>query len=59
MAESELLDPLEILARLRFVSIDLTQPGDYAAVADVLAPSAVDIRVFYLACAPALFGPVT
>ncbi|MEE6169351.1 MULTISPECIES: glucose-6-phosphate dehydrogenase [unclassified Mycolicibacterium] len=46
------------LARLRFVSIDLTQPSDYTAVAAVLASSSVDIRVFYLACAPALFGPI-
>jgi len=59
---AELLDAATVdrfLARLRFVSIDLTEPTDYAAVADVLAPSAtVDIRVFYLACAPALFGPI-
>jgi glucose-6-phosphate 1-dehydrogenase len=58
---AELLDAVTVdrfLARLRFVSIDLTEPTDYAAVADVLAPSAVDIRVFYLACAPALFGPI-
>jgi glucose-6-phosphate 1-dehydrogenase len=46
------------LARLRFVSIDLTEPSDYVAVTDLLAPSTVDIRVFYLACAPALFGPI-
>ena len=58
---AELLDATTVdrfLARLRCVSIDLTEPTDYAAVADVLAPSAVDIRVFYLACAPALFGPI-
>jgi glucose-6-phosphate 1-dehydrogenase len=46
------------LARLRFVSIDLTEPRDYTAVTDVLSGSTVDIRVFYLACAPALFGPI-
>src|SRR6476646_4008318 len=58
---AELLDDATVdrfLARLRFVSIDLTEPCDYAAVTDVLAASAVDIRVFYLACAPALFGPI-
>ncbi len=58
---AELLDGETVdrfLARLRFVSIDLTEPCDYAAVTDVLAASAVDIRVFYLACAPALFGPI-
>jgi glucose-6-phosphate 1-dehydrogenase len=46
------------LARLQFVSIDLTEPSDYAAVAATLASSPVEIRVFYLACAPALFGPI-
>src|SRR3954471_10130173 len=58
---AELLDGETIdrfLARLRFVSIDLTEPSDYVAVTDLLAPSAVDIRVFYLACAPVLFGPI-
>ena len=46
------------LARLRFISIDLTEPSDFAAVADLLSTSTVDIRVFYLACAPNLFGPI-
>ncbi len=46
------------LARLRFTSIDLTEPADYAAVTDLLTASNADIRVFYLACAPALFGPI-
>jgi glucose-6-phosphate 1-dehydrogenase len=58
---TELLDAETVdrfLRRLRFVSIDLTEPADYAAVTDVLASSPVDIRVFYLACAPALFGPI-
>ena len=58
---AELLDTATVerfLARLRFVSIDLTEPADYRAVTDVLASSPVDIRVFYLACAPALFGPI-
>ena len=58
---AELLDPDTVdrfVARLRFVSIDLTEPADYVAVTDILAPSTVDIRVFYLACAPALFGPI-
>ena len=58
---AELLDTDTVerfLARLRFTSIDLTEPDDYAAVADILASSAVDVRVYYLACAPALFGPI-
>src|SRR6478736_4534374 len=48
---AELLDGGTVdrfLARLRFVSIDLTEPSDYAAVTDVLAASEVDIRVYYL-----------
>jgi glucose-6-phosphate 1-dehydrogenase len=46
------------LARLSFVSIDLTEPADFMALTEVLSGSASDIRVFYLACAPALFGPI-
>ena len=56
---AELLDTDTVdrfLARLRFVSIDLTEPADYVAVTDVLSAAAVDIRVFYLACAPACSG---
>src|SRR5262245_48549305 len=56
---TELLDSETVerfVARLRFTSIDLTEPDDYVAVADILAPTA--IRVYYLACAPALFGPI-
>ena len=56
---AELLDAATVdrfLARLRFVSIDLTEPTDYAAVADVLAPSAVDIRVFYRPARPPCSG---
>jgi glucose-6-phosphate 1-dehydrogenase len=57
---AELLDDTvdRFLARLRFVSIDLTEPSDFAAVADVLSTSSADTRVFYLACAPSLFGPI-
>ena len=59
--DSDLLDGDtfdRFLARLSFISIDLTEPSDYVAVTDVLADSAADIRVFCLACAPALFGPI-
>ena len=58
---AELLDTDTVdrfLGRLRFVSIDLTEAGDYAAVGDALAAGPAEIRVFYLACAPALFGPI-
>jgi glucose-6-phosphate 1-dehydrogenase len=56
---AELLDPdtvARFLARLRFVSIDLTEPADFAVLTGVFSPTA--IRVFYLACAPSLFGPI-
>jgi glucose-6-phosphate 1-dehydrogenase len=56
LLDAEIAD--RFLARLRFASIDLAEPADYRAVADVLGASEIDIRVFYLACAPALFGPI-
>jgi len=57
-ALSPALEERGLLARLRFISIDLTEPSDFAAVTNVLRTSTVDIRVFYLACAPNLFGPI-
>ncbi len=60
LLDSDVVD--RFLSRLRFVSVDLTEPSDYAAIGDVLTSpdggSGHDIRVFYLACAPALFGPI-
>ena len=58
---SELLDADSVarfLGRLRFVSIDFAEPADFVALNDVLAAPAAGMRVFYLACAPALFGPI-
>jgi glucose-6-phosphate 1-dehydrogenase len=58
---TELLDPdavARFVARLQFLSVDLTEPADFAVLTDVLAASTVAIRVFYLASAPALFGPI-
>ena len=46
------------MARLAFVSVDFAEPSDYAAVAEALTTSTATVRVFYLACAPALFGPI-
>jgi glucose-6-phosphate 1-dehydrogenase len=54
--EAEAVD--RFVARLAFVSVDFAEPRDYEAVAKALTPSAAAIRVFYLACAPALFGPI-
>ncbi|MFM9900305.1 MAG: glucose-6-phosphate dehydrogenase [Polaromonas sp.] len=46
----------QFLARLNYVSLDATQPQDYAALGAVLSPGAV--RVYYLATAPSLFTAI-
>lgn len=43
---------------LEFVQMDVTQPGDYARLASLLAQRQVDTVVMYLATAPALFTTV-
>ncbi|AKE92031.1 MULTISPECIES: glucose-6-phosphate dehydrogenase [Rhodococcus] len=45
------------LDRLDYVSVDFAGGDDWSALRDVLAPDSV--RVFYLACAPSLFGPIS
>jgi glucose-6-phosphate 1-dehydrogenase len=47
------------LARLHFVSAELTQSVGWPQLAGLLGADQARIRVFYLACAPALFGPVS
>ncbi|MCW2655568.1 MAG: zwf [Mycobacterium sp.] len=47
------------LARLSFVSAELTDSADWAPLAALLADADARTRVFYLACAPALFGPIS
>ncbi len=46
------------LQRLRFVSIDFSDASDFGSVTDILVSSPNEIRVFYLACAPSLFGGI-
>ena len=46
----------QFLARLNYVSLDATQPQDYAALGAVLLPGSV--RVYYLATAPSLFTAI-
>jgi glucose-6-phosphate 1-dehydrogenase len=47
------------LARLRFVSADADGSGQWPVLCDLLSAAATRIRVFYLACAPRLFGPIS
>lgn len=45
--------------RLHYVGMDATAPDDYAALKQLLAERGQVARVFYLATAPDLFGPIT
>ncbi|WP_072690521.1 glucose-6-phosphate dehydrogenase [Rhodococcus marinonascens] len=44
--------------RLEYVSVDVADPANWGGLNDCLALREGAIRVFYLACAPALFGPI-
>ncbi|KAA0024562.1 glucose-6-phosphate dehydrogenase [Antrihabitans cavernicola] len=46
------------LARLEYASIDFADADDWSELTDLLPADPGKIRVFYLACAPALFGPI-
>ncbi|MGH3518995.1 MAG: glucose-6-phosphate dehydrogenase [Haloechinothrix sp.] len=46
------------LARLHHVSVDVAEPEAWAGLAGLLAGAEARVRVFYLACAPRLFGTV-
>jgi glucose-6-phosphate 1-dehydrogenase len=45
------------LGRLHHVTVDVAEPGSWDVLAEVLAGAEQRVRVFYLACAPRLFGP--
>jgi glucose-6-phosphate 1-dehydrogenase len=45
-------------ARLEYASIDFADGTDWAELTSRLVDKSGKIRVFYLACAPALFGPI-
>ncbi len=47
-----------LLARLDYVALDATGIDDWAALAARLAGADARVRVFYLATAPDLFGPI-
>jgi glucose-6-phosphate 1-dehydrogenase len=46
------------LARLYHLSVDATGDDGWSALGDLLAAQSERIRVFYLATAPSLFGPI-
>lgn len=48
----------ELTGRLGYHAMDVTDPAAYTALAEVLPPGTGRVRVFYLACAPDLFGPI-
>ena len=47
------------LARLDYASIDFADPDDCAPADHLLPADPGKVRVFYLACAPSLFGPIS
>jgi glucose-6-phosphate 1-dehydrogenase len=46
------------LQRLHHVSLDVMGETDWSALTAVLGEGPAPVRVFYLACAPRLFGPI-
>jgi glucose-6-phosphate 1-dehydrogenase len=47
------------LQRLHYISADADGGGDWAALAELLGAASGRVRVFYLACASRLYGPVS
>src|SRR6185436_18880328 len=47
------------LARLDYASIDFADPDDWHPLTALLPADPSTVRVFYLACAPSLFGPIS
>ena len=54
----ETADTARFLKRLHHVSLDVVAETDWSALSKALGDTA-QIRVFYLACAPRLFGPIS
>ena len=44
--------------RLHYVSVDVTDPGDYQVLAELLNQSNQCCRIFYLSTSPQLFAPI-
>ena len=47
------------IARLDYASIDFADPDDWHPLTTLLPADPGKVRVFYLACAPSLFGPTS
>ena len=47
------------IARLDYASIDFADPDDWHPLTTLLPADPGKVRVFYLACAPSLFGPIS
>ena len=47
------------LARLRYASIDFADADDWHQLTALLPADPGKVRVYYLACAPSLFGPIS
>lgn len=47
------------LGRLHYASIDFADAGDWDQLTTLLSSDTDTVRVFYLACAPSLFGPIS
>src|SRR6478672_1823675 len=47
------------LARLQHASIDFADAADWHPLTTLLPADPGKVRVFYLACAPSLFGPIS
>ena len=47
------------IARLEYASIDFADPDDWHPLTTLLPADPGKVRVFYLACAPSLFGPIS
>jgi len=54
----ETADTARFLERLHHISLDVVAQTDWSALTEALGDTA-QIRVFYLACAPRLFGPIS
>src|SRR5215207_2490128 len=55
--DDQILD--RFLARLDYASIDFADPADWYPLTTLLPVEPGKVRVFYLACAPSLFGPIS
>ncbi|GAB91468.1 glucose-6-phosphate dehydrogenase [Gordonia rhizosphera] len=60
--DADALDPLTLdrfLARLHYASVDAAAPDEWDQLLQLLDQPTDRVRVYYLACAPNLFGPIS